>query len=77
MGVKFLAAWTRSFRMTTNNVRPITCPDDFKGIKLRTPGNQMYLTFFNACGASATPMSFSEFLHRSADQHPRRSGEPR
>ena len=41
MGVKFLAAWTRSFRMTTNNVRPITCPDDFKGIKLRTPGNQM------------------------------------
>ena len=60
MGVKFLAAWTRSFRMTTNNVRPITCPDDFKGIKLRTPGNQMYLTFFNACGASATPMSFSE-----------------
>ena len=60
MGVKFLAAWTRSFRMTTNNIRPITCPDDFKGIKLRTPGNQMYLTFFNACGASATPMSFSE-----------------
>ena len=29
MGVKFLAAWTRSFRMTTNNVRPITKPEDF------------------------------------------------
>ena len=61
MGVKFLAAWTRSFRMTTNNVRPITQPEDFKGIKLRTPGNQIYQTFFgDGCGANVTPMSFSE-----------------
>jgi len=61
MGVKFLAAWTRSFRMTTNNIRPITMPEDFKGIKLRTPGNQIYQTFFgDGCGANVTPMSFSE-----------------
>ena len=61
MGVKFLAAWTRSFRMTTNNVRPITKPEDFKGIKLRTPGNQIYQVFFGeGCGANVTPMSFSE-----------------
>ena len=46
MGVKFLAAWTRSFRMTTNNIRPITKPEDFQGIKLRTPGNQIYQIFF-------------------------------
>ena len=59
-GVKFLAAWTRSFRMTTNNVRPITKPEDFEGIKLRTPGNQIYQEFFGACGANVTPMSFSE-----------------
>ena len=61
MGVKFLAAWTRSFRMTTNNIRPITKPEDFEGIKLRTPGNQIYQVFFgDGCGANVTPMSFSE-----------------
>lgn len=61
MGVKFLAAWSRSFRMTTNNVRPITHPDDLKGIKLRTPGNQIYQLYFgDGCGANVTPMSFSE-----------------
>ncbi len=61
MGVKFLAAWTRSFRMTTNNTRPITTPEDLKGIKLRTPGNQIYQVFFgDGCGANVTPMSFSE-----------------
>ena len=61
MGVKFLAAWTRSFCMTTNNVRPITKPEDFEGIKLRTPGNQIYQVFFgDGCGANVTPMSFSE-----------------
>jgi tripartite ATP-independent transporter DctP family solute receptor len=61
MGIKFLAAWTRSFRMTTNNVRPITKPEDFQGIKLRTPGSQIYQTFFGeGCGANVTPMSFSE-----------------
>ena len=61
MGVKFLAAWTRSFRMTTNNIRPITKPEDFQGIKLRTPGNQIYQIFFgDGCGANVTPMSFSE-----------------
>ena len=29
-----VAAQTRSFRMTTNNIRPITQPSDFEGIKL-------------------------------------------
>ncbi|MCC8163838.1 MAG: DctP family TRAP transporter solute-binding subunit [Lachnospiraceae bacterium] len=61
MGVKFLAAWTRSFRMTTNNLRPITMPEDFEGMVLRTPSNQIYEVFFGeGCGANVTPMSFSE-----------------
>ena len=61
MGVKFLAPWTRSFRMTTNNIRPITKPEDFKGIKLRVSGSPIYQVFFgDGCGANATPMSFSE-----------------
>ena len=61
MGVKFLAAWTRSFRMTTNNIRPITKPSDFEGIKLRVSGSPIYQVFFGeGCGANATPMSFSE-----------------
>lgn len=61
MGVKFLAAWTRSFRIITNNARPITTPEDLNGVVLRTPGNNIYNVFFgDGCGANVSPMSFSE-----------------
>lgn len=60
MGITAAGAWTRSFREVTNSKRPITCPDDLKGLVLRVPNNSLYVEFFSACGAVTTPMNFSE-----------------
>ncbi len=60
MGITCLGRWTRSFRQVTNSKLPITKPSDLSGMKLRTPSNSLYVEFFQACGANATPMSFSE-----------------
>ncbi|MCI8422503.1 MAG: DctP family TRAP transporter solute-binding subunit [Lawsonibacter sp.] len=60
MGITCLGRWTRSFRQVTNSKTPINSPDDLKGMVLRTPSNSLYVEFFTACGANATPMNFSE-----------------
>lgn len=60
LGIKPLGMWTRSFRQITNSKLPITQPSDLKGLKLRVPNNPLWVEFFTACGATATPMSFSE-----------------
>ena len=52
--------WTRSFRQITNSKTPVNSPDDLKGMVLRTPSNSLYTEYFTACGATATPMNFSE-----------------
>lgn len=60
MGITCLGSWTRSFRQVTNSKKPINSPADLEGMVLRTPSNSLYVEFFTACGANATPMSFSE-----------------
>lgn len=60
MGITVVGKWTRSFREVTNSKRPITEPDDLKGVVLRVPNNSLYVEFFTACGAVTTPMNFSE-----------------
>ena len=60
LGITCLGRWTRSFRQVTNSVRPINSPADLSGLKLRTPNNSLYVEFFTACGATATPMTFNE-----------------
>lgn len=60
IGIEPLAMWTRSFRQITNSKKPITQPEDLKGVILRVPNNALWVEFFTACGATATPMSFSE-----------------
>ncbi len=59
-GFKVLAIWENGFRHITNNVRPITVPDDLKGIKLRTPKGEWRVKMFQSYGANPTPMAFSE-----------------
>ena len=59
-GYKVLAVWENGFRHITNNVRPITTPEDLAGIKLRTPSGEWRVKMFQAYGANPTPMSFSE-----------------
>jgi TRAP-type transport system periplasmic protein len=60
MGIQGLGLWTRSFRQITNSKRPITGPDDLKGLKLRVPNNPLWVEFFKAAGATPTPMAFGE-----------------
>ena len=60
MGISVVGKWTRSFREITNSKKPITSPEDLKGIVLRVPNNSLYVEFFSKCGAVTTPMNFSE-----------------
>ncbi|MEA4859777.1 MAG: C4-dicarboxylate TRAP transporter substrate-binding protein [Sphaerochaeta sp.] len=46
--------------MKTNKV--ITTPADLRGMKIRTPGSQLFIDTINAMGATATPLGFAETL---------------
>lgn len=59
-GAKFLALWDNGFRVITNNVRPVTVPEDLQGLKIRTPSNRQRLKLFETLGANPTPLSFGE-----------------
>jgi len=50
------------FRDLTNSKRPIEKMEDFKGIKLRVMQNPMYIDLFNAMGANAIPLAFSDLF---------------
>lgn len=56
-----LLSWMdNGIRQITNNKRPITTPDDLKGIKLRTPPDPSTVDMFQAMGASTQQINFSE-----------------
>lgn len=59
-GLVLLALWDNGIRQVSNNVRPITKPEDLEGIKLRTPPDPMTLDIFNSLGANPAPLAFSE-----------------
>ncbi|QLB13747.1 tripartite ATP-independent transporter DctP family solute receptor [Bisgaardia hudsonensis] len=59
-GLKGLAFWEVGFRSFTNSKRPITGPDDIKGLKVRTNQNPMYIEAFSLLGANPVPMPLSE-----------------
>lgn len=55
-----LAYWENGFRNLTNSRRPIDTADDIKGLKLRVMQNPVFIDTFQALGANAIAMSFSE-----------------
>jgi TRAP-type transport system periplasmic protein len=59
-GYRIVGLWENGFRNITNNTRPISKPEDLKGIKLRTPKGAWRLKMFQLYGANPTPMAFSE-----------------
>jgi len=59
-GLKILNARSWAFRYVTNNIRPITSPASFKGIKMRTMENPVQMDTMKTLGASATPLPFPE-----------------
>jgi tripartite ATP-independent transporter DctP family solute receptor len=68
VGLKGLAYMENGFRQTTNNVRPITKPEDFNGIKIRTMEAPMHMENFSQLGANPTPVPWSE-LYQTLSQN--------
>jgi tripartite ATP-independent transporter DctP family solute receptor len=61
-GLIGLVFWENGFRNLTNSKHPIAKMDDLKGVKLRVMQNPMYIDMFNAMGANAVPLAFSELF---------------
>lgn len=59
-GLVLLAMWDNGIRHVSNNVRPITKPEDLAGIKIRTPPDPITVDIFKALGANPMPLAFSE-----------------
>lgn len=55
-----LCYWENGFRQITNSKRSIQKADDVAGLKLRVMQNPVYIDSFNALGANAVPMPFTE-----------------
>ena len=52
--------WDNGFRQVTTSSKPVTTPDDLRGLKLRVPSAPMLSSLFAALGASPTPINFNE-----------------
>ncbi len=48
------------FRNMTCSVRAINTPEDLKGLKIRVPSNQLWVSMFKALGAAPTAINFNE-----------------
>jgi tripartite ATP-independent transporter DctP family solute receptor len=59
-GLVFLGWWCNGIRQTTNSKRPITKPDDLKGLKIRTPLDPATVDMFAAMGANPQQIHWGE-----------------
>jgi len=66
-GLIGLGYWGGGFRHLTNNKRPVTKPEDVKGLKIRVLQNPIYIDLWNRLGANAVPMPFPE-LYSALEQ---------
>lgn len=60
IGIQGLAFGERGLRNVSNNVRPITKPEDLSGIKIRVMESPIYIETFKALGANPIPMGWGE-----------------
>lgn len=59
-GAKILAWMENGFRHNTNDVRPLNTPDDLRGINHRTQESRVQVDTWQALGANASPMAWTE-----------------
>ncbi len=52
--------WDNGYRQTTTSTKPVTSPDDFRGMKIRVPVSPLWTSLFTAFGASPASINFSE-----------------
>lgn len=62
INIKGLAYAERGFRNLTNSKKPVTKPEDMKGLKIRVMENPVYIETFKALGANTSPMAWTEAL---------------
>jgi TRAP-type transport system periplasmic protein len=55
-----LCYFENGFRHLTNSRHPVAKLEDFKGLKIRTIQNPVFIDIFNSLGANALPMPFTE-----------------
>lgn len=60
INLKSLAFGYDGFRHMSNNISPITQPEDLKGMKIRVLESQLHQDIFNTLGANASPLAFGE-----------------
>lgn len=60
VGVKILAWMENGFRHNTNSVRALNHPDDLRGINHRTQESRVQVDTWQALGANASPMAWTE-----------------
>lgn len=58
--LKGINYWGAGFRNMTNNIRPITKPDDLKNIKMRVLQAPTVMATYRTYGANPTAMAFTE-----------------
>jgi tripartite ATP-independent transporter DctP family solute receptor len=61
-GLVGLDYWETGFRNITNSRKPVTTPEDVKGLKIRVMGNPLFLESFSALGTNPVPMAFGELF---------------
>ncbi|HPA89107.1 MAG TPA: TRAP transporter substrate-binding protein [Quisquiliibacterium sp.] len=59
-GVIALGFMEGGFRHMINNVRPVTKPEDVKGVKYRVMQNPVFIDMFSSLGGNAVPMAWGE-----------------
>ena len=59
-GLKLLGLWDNGIRHVSHLSRSITAPGDLRGVKIRTPPDEMTISIFNALQANPAPLTFSE-----------------
>ena len=61
-GVTFLGWGENGFRELTNSVRPVTKPEDLKGLKIRVVGSPIFKDIFQAFGTNPILMNWADAL---------------
>lgn len=62
VGLQALAWGDGGFFQLYSKKEPVKTPDGIKGVKIRVPGNPIFVDTWNAVGAVPTPISFAEIF---------------
>ena len=71
LDLKVIGSFHNGFRQLTNNKHAVTEPEDLKGLNIRVPGSEIYMSFFTQLH------ELERGLHEPAAGRHRRAGERR